>query len=112
MPLTVSPRALLAIIASAVLALGIALLAAPPAQPPQAACSTMRQLAEPAAAGRSSPAGLAWRCDGIGLQRRQEQLARRDRVRQAGQGSRPGDAASPRRKGALEGDELARCNQG
>jgi hypothetical protein len=111
MPLTVSPRALLAIIASAVLALGLALLAAPPASAASNTVFYQAQLAEPASAATIVAGGTAWRCEGsacsAGKSSSRDAIVCAKLVKEVGQLT---SFTSP--KGALEADDLARCNQG
>jgi hypothetical protein len=110
MPLTVTPRGLLAIIASAVLAIGSA-IAVSPAQAAESASFYRVELAQPAAASTVVAGGLAWRCSGsacsAGKSTSRDAIVCAKLVKEVGAVT---SFATP--KGTLEGDDLARCNKG
>lgn len=110
MPLSVTPRALLAIIAFALLAIGSA-LAVSPAKAAEGGSFYHVELAQPAAAGTVVAGGLAWRCTGSACSAAKS--SSRDAIVCAKLVKEVGAVTSfATPKGALEGDALARCNKG
>lgn len=110
MPLTLSPRGLLAIVASAVLALGLATLAASPADAAEGGAFYRAELAAPMAAKTVVAGGLAWRCEGSACSAAKsgsrDAIVCAKLVKEVG--ALTGFASA---KGALEAEALARCNE-
>ena len=109
MPLTISPRALLAIIAFAVLTIAAA-MAVSPAHAAEGGAFYRVQLAQPATTGTVVAGGLAWRCDGSACSAAKS--SSRDAIVCAKLVKEVGAVTSfATPKGPLEGDDLARCNK-
>jgi len=110
MPLTVTPRGLLAIIACSVFALGAA-LAVSPAKAAEGGSFYRAELAQPAAVGTVVAGGLAWRCSDTactaGKSSSRDAIVCAKLVKEVGALT---SFTTP--KGAFEGEALDRCNKG
>jgi hypothetical protein len=106
-----SLRTPLLLIALLALAICIATVIAAPARAAEGGAFYRVELAQPAAAGTVVAGGLAWRCNGsacnAGKSSSRDAIVCAKLVKEVGAVT---SFATP--KGALEGDDLARCNKG